>query len=173
MYGMTAAHPTLPIPSYVRVTHARNGRTVVVRVNDRGPFHPGRIIDLSYAAAHRLGYVRDGSAPVEVELITPQDIARLSLRPKGPPATSVADARPAPGAVYVQAGAFSVRDNAEGLRERILRELVEVKDAVVEVLPGEGAFRVHVGPYRSRSDAAGIAERLREALQLDPRFVTR
>jgi rare lipoprotein A len=75
--------------------------------------------------------------------------------------------------VYVQAGAFSVRDNAEGLRERILRELVEVKDAVVEVLPGEGAFRVHVGPYRSRSDAAGIAERLREALQLDPRFVTR
>jgi rare lipoprotein A len=159
MYGMTAAHPTLPIPSYVRVTHARNGRSVVVRVNDRGPFHPGRVIDLSYAAAHRLGYVREGSAPVEVELITPQEItARRAPVP--------ADEPP----VYVQAGAFSARVNAEGLRSRILDE---VKDAFVEVLPGEGTFRVHVGPYRSRGEAAGIAQRLRDALQLNPLFVTR
>ncbi|MGH8705561.1 MAG: septal ring lytic transglycosylase RlpA family protein, partial [Burkholderiales bacterium] len=69
MYAMSAAHPLLPIPSYARVTNLANGRSVVVRVNDRGPFHAGRIIDLSYAAAYRLGYADAGSAPVEVESI--------------------------------------------------------------------------------------------------------
>jgi rare lipoprotein A len=155
MYAMTAAHPTLPIPSYVRVTHARNGRSVVVRVNDRGPFHPGRAIDLSYAAANRLGYVQEGSAPVEVELITPQDIAQRTTES---------------GGVYVQAGAFAARDNAEGLRARII---AEVKEAAVEVLQTEGTFRVHVGPYRSRNDAAAVVERLRQSLQLNPLFVTK
>lgn len=71
MYKMTAAHPTLPIPSYARVTNLSNGRSVVVRVNDRGPFHAGRVIDLSYVAAHRLGYITAGSAQVEVEAIVP------------------------------------------------------------------------------------------------------
>lgn len=71
MYGMTAAHPTLPIPSFARVTNLENGRSVVVRVNDRGPFLHGRAIDLSFLAAHKLGYVQDGSAKVEVELLDP------------------------------------------------------------------------------------------------------
>jgi rare lipoprotein A len=71
MYAMTAAHPTLPIPSYARVTNLRNGRQVVVRVNDRGPFHSSRVIDLSYAAAYRLGYIEAGSAEVEVEAVVP------------------------------------------------------------------------------------------------------
>lgn len=74
MFAMTAAHPTLPIPSYARVTNLANGRTVVVRVNDRGPFLRGRLIDLSYAAAYRLGYVNSGSALVEVESILPDEI---------------------------------------------------------------------------------------------------
>jgi len=69
MYAMSAAHPTLPIPSYVRVTHAANGKSVVVRINDRGPFHAGRVIDLSYVAAHKLGFVQAGSAEVVVESI--------------------------------------------------------------------------------------------------------
>lgn len=73
MYKMTAAHPTLPIPSYARVTNLANGRSVVVRINDRGPFHAGRVIDLSYAAAHRLGYIGAGSARVEVEAIIPDE----------------------------------------------------------------------------------------------------
>ena len=73
MYKMTAAHPTLAIPSYARVTNLANGRSVVVRVNDRGPFHGGRVIDLSYAAATRLGYVQAGSAQVEVESIVPRN----------------------------------------------------------------------------------------------------
>ncbi len=74
MYLMTAAHPVLAIPSYARVTNLENGRSVVVRVNDRGPFHDGRLIDLSYAAASKLGFVEAGSARVEVESIIPREI---------------------------------------------------------------------------------------------------
>lgn len=81
MYGMTAAHPTLPIPSYVRVTNLSNGRTVVVRVNDRGPFHKGRLIDLSYTAAYKLGYVKRGSTQVEVESILPDEIPLIAAKP--------------------------------------------------------------------------------------------
>src|SRR5512132_2049050 len=71
MYAMTAAHPTLPVPSYARVTNIANGRSIVVRINDRGPFHSDRIIDLSYTAAWKLGYAEAGSARVEVEAIVP------------------------------------------------------------------------------------------------------
>ena len=80
MYGMTAAHPTLPIPSYVRVSNQQNGLSVIVRVNDRGPFHAGRVIDLSFAAAFRLGYVIAGSTPVQVELLQAEEIARLASK---------------------------------------------------------------------------------------------
>jgi rare lipoprotein A len=72
MYAMSAAHPTLPIPSYARVTHLRSGKQVVVRINDRGPFHSGRVIDLSYAAATRIGLLDTGSAEVEVESVLPR-----------------------------------------------------------------------------------------------------
>ncbi len=94
MFAMTAAHPTLPLPSYARITNPANGKSVVVRVNDRGPFHSNRIIDLSYAAAHRLGYIKTGSTLVEVEAIVPgknDDMSRLN---EARLATS------APGAVY-------------------------------------------------------------------------
>ncbi|MDB5889088.1 MAG: rlpA [Rhodocyclales bacterium] len=78
MYGMTAAHPTLPIPSYARVTNLENGKSVVVRINDRGPFHSDRVIDLSYTAAWKLGYVSKGSARVEVESIVPEGVTVLA-----------------------------------------------------------------------------------------------
>ena len=77
MYAMTAAHPILPIPSYVRVTSVRSGKQVIVRINDRGPFHSGRIIDLSYAAANRLGLIGTGSGEVDVEAIVPDSRASL------------------------------------------------------------------------------------------------
>ena len=77
MYQMTAAHPTLPIPSYARVTNVANGRSVVVRINDRGPFHAQRVIDLSYVAAHKLGYIQAGQATVEVESVIPGKSAGL------------------------------------------------------------------------------------------------
>jgi rare lipoprotein A len=102
MFAMTAAHPTLPIPSYARVTNPANGRSVIVRINDRGPFHPGRIIDLSYAAAYKLGYIGSGSAPVEVERILPADIraGRIpNATPSAPPALQYASAEPRPQAL--------------------------------------------------------------------------
>jgi rare lipoprotein A len=84
MYAMTAAHPTLPLPSYARVTHLKTGKSIVVRVNDRGPFHEGRIIDLSYTAAHRLG-ILSGATPVEVESIIPGSGATVATaRPDSP-----------------------------------------------------------------------------------------
>ncbi len=86
MYAMTAAHPTLPLPSYARIRNPANGREVVVRVNDRGPFHAGRIVDLSYAAAARLGLLR-GVAPVELERITYADIRAGTWRRGGAGAT--------------------------------------------------------------------------------------
>ncbi|HVK95261.1 MAG TPA: septal ring lytic transglycosylase RlpA family protein [Noviherbaspirillum sp.] len=82
MYKMTAAHPTLPIPSYVRVTNVANGKQIIVRVNDRGPFHSGRIIDLSYTAALKLGYLAKGSAELEVERLLPDEIARMASSKK-------------------------------------------------------------------------------------------
>jgi len=102
MYAMTAAHPTLPIPSYVRVTNLANGRSAVVRVNDRGPFHPGRIIDLSYAAAYKLGYADQGHARVEVALVLPEEVSLVRpgrpvppvRRLKAPAAPVVVAARP-------------------------------------------------------------------------------
>ncbi len=98
MYAMTAAHPTLPIPSYARVTNVSNGESVVVRVNDRGPFHPGRVMDLSFAAASRLGYVSKGHALVEVESIIPDQTASASTRSAAPArqAESRAPARASP-----------------------------------------------------------------------------
>jgi len=99
MYGMTAAHPTLPIPSYVRVTHVRNGRSVVVRVNDRGPFLNRRVIDLSYTAAWKLGYVDAGSAEVEVELLSAPTVAGRPVQTAVRADVAGSDDRPAPGAV--------------------------------------------------------------------------
>jgi rare lipoprotein A len=96
MFAMTAAHATLPIPSYARVTSLANGRSVIVRVNDRGPFHSGRLIDLSYAAANRLGYAGIGSAAVEVESIMPEEFPALAAKRRHA-GTAVAAAAPQPG----------------------------------------------------------------------------
>src|SRR5699024_3530194 len=88
MFRMTAAHKTLPLPSYVRVTNLRSGKQVIVRVNDRGPFHDGRIIDLSYVAALKLGIVRHGSAPVRIETVTATDVAAPVVAQRTPPAAA-------------------------------------------------------------------------------------
>jgi rare lipoprotein A len=155
MYAMSAAHPTLPIPSYVRVTHLENGRSVVVRINDRGPFHPGRIIDLSYAAAFKLGFINAGSAQVEVESIVPGQ-AQQSV-----------DA-----GVFLQVGAFTSRENADSLRERLARELAWLQETVEVYLAGS-LWRLHVGPYRSPEDARSIAERIEAQLNLKPLVIVR
>ena len=158
MYAMTAAHPTLPIPSYVRVTHLGNGRSVVVRVNDRGPFHSSRIIDLSYAAAFKLGYIQAGSAQVEIEAVVP-------------PKAEAAKAEAA-SSVYLQVGAFNSRENAESLRERLAREMAWLQESV-QVLATGNLWRLHVGPYRSSQDARSVAERIEAELNLKPLVVVR
>jgi len=103
MYAMTAAHATLPIPSYARVTNLANGRSVIVRINDRGPFHSGRLIDLSYAAAYRLGYAAVGSADVEVESITPEEMPLLAARRRQAAPALAAAAAPAAAAAQLMA----------------------------------------------------------------------
>jgi rare lipoprotein A len=160
MYAMTAAHPTLPIPSYARVTALNTGKSVVVRINDRGPFHSKRIIDLSYAAAYKLGYVQNGSARVRVESIDPDTYAAQEQ-----------EAAPGRG-VYLQVGAFSRADNAEQLLGRLAREL-ELDPGQTRVVRDGSLHRVQVGPYRSDDAADADRERLQERLDLKAVLVRR
>ncbi len=134
MYRLTAAHRTLPIPTYARVTNLDNGRSTVVRINDRGPFHHNRIIDLSYAAAVKLGFAAQGTARVRVEVIDP---ARRYV---------------------IQAGAFSDLARADRLKAA-LKELTGHK-AYVGKVSGDALYRVRLGPVRGRTEA----ERLKEII---------
>jgi rare lipoprotein A len=179
MYAMTAAHPTLPIPSYARVTSVANGRSVIVRVNDRGPFHADRVMDLSYVAAHRLGYVQAGSALVEVESLA-VDGAQLAAaappKPAPPPAPAPV-AAPLPVStnargVFLQLGAFSVRDNAELFRAKVYKELAWLNDPI-EVSAQGSLFRLQLGPYRTQDDARQMAERIGNELNVKPVVLVR
>ncbi|WP_052452537.1 septal ring lytic transglycosylase RlpA family protein [Noviherbaspirillum autotrophicum] len=114
MYKMTAAHPTLPIPSYARVTNVANGKQVIVRINDRGPFHSGRIIDLSYTAAFKLGYLGKGSSELEVERLLPDEIARMANSRREQQAR-VEQSLPTPE-VLAAAGAVEAAQHAESAR---------------------------------------------------------
>jgi rare lipoprotein A len=109
MFSMTAAHPTLAIPSYVRVSSAKSGRSVIVRVTDRGPFHADRVIDLSYAAAYKLGFINNGSGPVEVEAILPGDATTLTY----------ADVKPPEKPPLRPVSARSERDEIEALAQKL------------------------------------------------------
>jgi rare lipoprotein A len=166
MYSMTAAHPTLPIPSYVRVTNPENGRSVVVRVNDRGPFKKERLIDLSYAAAYKLRLTEKGSGMVVVEAINNSAFADSVQAAEASP-VSVAQnpseaARSAP-ALFVQVGAFRQRENADELRVRVQQQPAAQNVAVENWYTGD-LYRVRLGPFASRADAERTAESLERAL---------
>ena len=160
MYAMSAAHKTLPLPTLVRVTNLDNGRSAVVRVNDRGPFVKSRVIDLSYAAAKSLGYDNAGTAPVRVEVLSNSMAAsskayRPASRPKAiapppviktPRATTTAMATARHGAMYIQLGAFSSQTNAN----RLMRELQSEYPSVAIYARNGGyaeIYRVRIGPY--------------------------
>ena len=145
MYSMTAAHKTLPLPAYARVTNLRNGRSVVVRINDRGPFKANRIIDLSYAAALKLDMVRDGTTLVEVR----------TLDPGGPPPPP-----PPPTELYAQAGAFAVADNAAHLRDRLLAAGVGSVFLKSDNVAGRTLYRVRIGPIDSVASYDALVARL-------------
>ncbi len=181
MYAMTGAHTTLPIPSYVRVTNLDNGRSVVVRINDRGPFLNGRLIDLSYVAAYKLDILRNGSATVEVEAVLPGDGSPASTsaraaptRPAGserePPTASSAVAAPAAASGsghYLQLGAFSVQDNAQRFMERLQVDLADLGPRL-SLAVSNNLYRVHAGPYASRVEALQAAERMGQILGATP-----
>lgn len=181
MYAMTAAHPTLPIPSYVRVTNLANGRSVVVRVNDRGPFLRDRVIDLSYAAAYRLGYINAGHANVELELIVPGDDVGVPVRAASEPAAVAEAALTLPariaaeadgGQVFLQLGVFASRRNAENLRGQVERELSGLANRL-QLLADGNHYRVHLGPWGSEGEARAAAEQVVRALNLQPFVVVR
>lgn len=179
MYKMTAAHKELPLPSYVRVENINNGRSIIVRVNDRGPFHDGRIIDLSYAAALKLDVVSTGTAPVRIVVLDPAgsgssiataepDTSRDVSPPESPgsPGLSIppvpAEASPTHpaqgGDWFVQLAAFSTEDNAMAFKIRL--EISGLRP--VQIAPDEtsGIFRVRLGPYEDESAANEQAMRL-------------
>lgn len=157
MYAMTAAHKTLPLPCYVRVRNLQNGKTVVVRVNDRGPFLNNRLIDLSYAAAARLGIVGSGTGVVEVETAEPAAPITTAARAPAVQIVAAADAAQAeplsPPRLAVQVGAFRQWDNAVNLRTRFARAGFQayieppVPDAAAG--PAPTLYRVRIGPVES------------------------
>ncbi len=202
MFAMTAAHTTLALPSYVRVTSVQSGKSVIVRVTDRGPFHADRVIDLSYTAAYKLGLINGGSGQVEVEAIIPGELAGTAYAQTTPPPRVASPAngddieklakrmaleeRPVQTAamagmsgdesiqkgIYLQLGAFSNAENAENLRNHLLRELDWLNEGM-RVNPSGGIHRLHLGPYASRSDADRVAEKIRAALGYRPTVITR
>ncbi|MCS7100751.1 MAG: septal ring lytic transglycosylase RlpA family protein [Burkholderiaceae bacterium] len=157
MFAMTAAHPTLPIPSYARVTHLANGASVVVRVNDRGPFKEGRLIDLSDAAAVRLGLAAAGTGLVEVERLTFDDIR--ALQGEGPV--------PADGRWSVQLGAFAEEARAQALREKVAPALALAGGPAPRVERDASIFRVLVGLLSDRAAAQQLARELQRLLQME------
>lgn len=186
MYTFSAAHKTLPLPSYARVTNLANGESVVVRVNDRGPFHEGRIIDLSYAAAVKLGIHETGTARVEVRALVPgapepvPDVqvaaaappsamdALVAALPEGPATVAgapsaatapVAAPMPPHDAVVLQVASFSTRPNAERALAQLRAAGIEGAQLLDATADGQPVWRVRIGPVAD-SAAAGLAERI-------------
>lgn len=171
MYSMSAAHPVLPIPSYVRVTNPENGKSVVVRVNDRGPFKHDRLIDLSYAAAYKLRLTGKGSGQVEVEAISPlADNGGATTRPAASQDKS-AGITSSPAGNYVQAGAFKLKENADQLRQKLQQQDL-AGNVAVENWYNDGVYRVRLGPYASRDEAERAAGQIKRALSISTLVVT-
>ena len=186
MYAMTAAHKTLPLPSYLRVRNLQNDRSVVVRVNDRGPFLHNRLIDLSYAAAAKLGILGTGTGVVEIEAVGPEEPATqvvktypLQVISPAVAAEEISDS-PAPAAgpkLYLQVGAFAQRDNAVSLRNRLEREALRpifVQSAQSNGNGGADAapiYRVRIGPLASVEEGDRLTERVVQLGIPDARIV--
>lgn len=171
MYSMTAAHTVLPLPSYVKVTNVENGRSVVVRVNDRGPFKHDREIDLSYAAAYKLRLIEKGSGLVEVEAIDP---TQFSATQESTPIATLATPTQSLNSNsqetvmaqhYIQAGAFGDETNAITLQKRI--QALEIEESTkINRVYNNGLYRLMVGPYQTRQEAEKTANNIRQNLNI-------
>jgi rare lipoprotein A len=192
MYSMSAAHPTLPLPSYVKVTNPANGRFVVVRVNDRGPFKSDRVIDLSYAAAYKLRFSAQGSTLVQVEAIdtnntslsyvasysqtvasksagttvattsAPPSTATVATNPVNPPTQN---GNPITIGYFIQAGAFKNESNADSLIKKIQGLEID-KNAGINKVYNNGLHRLKLGPYDNKQEAEQVAANIRKQLNI-------
>jgi rare lipoprotein A len=193
MYSMTAAHTTLPLPSYVKVTNPANGRWVIVRVNDRGPFKSSRVIDLSYAAAYKLRFTSAGSTLVDVEAIDPDKFALYSADKTSNSAPVAVTAAPAAASTakpvaavsstpkansnaamieyFVQAGAFKSEANAEILRKKIQDYDIATNVGINSVY-NNGLYRLKLGPFDNKQDADQAAANIRKQLNTSAIIVT-
>ena len=178
MYEMTAAHKSLPIPTYVTVKNLDNGREIIVRVNDRGPFHEGRIIDLSYAAASKIGMLKKGTARVEVVAIDPREwkkSKRQRKKDKVAAAKASAAALATPAVVastleasaktttaiqrqYLQVAAFKSLTAAQALQNKLLDSLLALNESANVVIhpSDQGVYRVRIGPFGSTVESLSI-----------------
>lgn len=149
IYKLTAAHKHLPIPTYVRVTNLSNGKKTIVRVNDRGPFHDDRVIDLSYAAAVKLGFHDKGTAQVQIEVVEPESAQRQFY--------------------ILQAGAYGELQSADRAHDR-LKELTGVSGVIVKT-SGDGLYRVHLGPVQSGGVLDNVVKVLETSDYGKPRLI--
>ncbi len=158
LYGMTAASPELPLPSYVQVTNLRNGKTVVVRVNDRGPFHSNRILDLSYAAAKKLGFVDHGTAPVKIVAIDPKTWEKGSAAQYAASKPKSTKKYAKSSETYLQVGAFSQLNNAKQLSNKIAKLI----DKPTKINQSDNLYRVQVGPLACATQGDQLKQLLEE-----------
>ena len=169
MYAMTAAHRQLPLPTWVRVTHLGNGRSVIVKVNDRGPFHDNRLIDLSWAAAKKLGITASGTGVVEIEAIDPRHYQQKTRAAANRPATQV----PSPTAqyrLYLQAGAFVSRNNAQQLQKK-LQDALQIQSIRAVYSADKRLYRVRIGPLANVNEADRLAEQISQRGLAQPHIV--
>ncbi|MBX3640799.1 MAG: septal ring lytic transglycosylase RlpA family protein [Nitrosomonas sp.] len=168
MYKMTAAHPTLPLPSYVRVTNTDNGKSVVVRVNDRGPFLSDRLIDLSYTAAHKLDIIEGGSGKVIVESIMPNEYRNLQVAAASSTRKPIIDNRHSSTvSTYLQLGAFGTAHNARNYLAHIQQRLPSL-GKTIGIRKKDGLFKVHAGPYTNLAMAQQAANTFQRRLSIKP-----
>lgn len=194
MYAMTAAHPTLPIPSYARVTNLANQKSVVVRVNDRGPFLHNRIMDLSYVAAYKLGIIGNGSGEVEVESLASNAVMTSTNQTKQKPVFATVASSPAAesvtntplppaqqsdigtapvkstaigGNVYLQLGAFRSQQAASSFLAKMEVELSDFSQSL-SLINTRGLARVHIGPYKTPAEARNFAELIKAKIGFKP-----
>lgn len=172
MYAMTAAHPTLPLPSYVRVTNVQNGKTVVVRVNDRGPFLADRIIDLSYTAAHKLDIITSGRSMVEVESLIPgmhSDTTQVQVQqtPVTEPIIQTPIAATGIDTIYLQLGAFGTENNASNFLSHMQSELPWL-GGNLGIAEENGLFKIQAGPFSDLILARQAADEITQKLEIHP-----
>jgi rare lipoprotein A len=160
MYAMTAAHKSLPLPTYIEVTNLKNGHKVIVRVNDRGPFHENRIVDLSYTAAAKLDILREGTGLVEIRTIDPDTYGKPQANDDVRMLTASRKSSINNSGFYIQVGAYSELSNAIKMRERLAilaKSLLNINEASIN---GQSVYRVRFGPITDILQADQIVENL-------------